>query len=360
MKKIKLGILVGVAVLMAACGGNNFKVTGEISGASDTTQMVVEVSNNGIWLIVDSVTPDKKGTFEVTLPAPSHADIYRLRYNEKSIYFPIDSLENINIKSDIASFATGYTLSGSADAEDMMKLDKKAMQMYDANADSLKAWKRELSEQILANPSGIVAYYIINKYIGEQPLFNPLDKEDAKIIGAVANAYNSFKPNDPRTAYLVALTMNSRRLHEVKAKADTVVVEEIPLIDIELQDENGKQQKLSEVSANGKVVLLNFTVYSDELSPAFNKVLADEYNKYKNQGMEVYQIAYDRDEFQWRQAAKNLPWITVYDGNGVNSKYLSLYNVGGFPTLFVINRKGEIVERITDMEKLSSTLKRYL
>ena len=232
--------------------------------------------------------------------------------------------------------------------------------MYDANADSLKAWKRELSEQILANPSGIVAYYIINKYIGEQPLFNPLDKEDAKIIGAVANAYNSFKPNDPRTAYLVALTMNSRRLHEVKAKADTVVVEEVPLIDIELQDENGKQQKLSEVSANGKVVLLNFTVYSDELSPAFNKVLADEYNKYKNQGMEVYQIAYDRDEFQWRQAAKNLPWITVYDGNGVNSKYLSLYNVGGFPTLFVINRKGEIVERIIDMEKLSSTLKRYL
>ena len=69
---------------------------------------------------------------------------------------------------------------------------------------------------------------------------------------------------------------------------------------------------------------------------------------------------YIRDEFQWRQAAKNLPWITVYDGNGVNSKYLSLYNVGGFPTLFVINRKGEIVERITDMEKLSSTLKRYL
>lgn len=360
MKKIRMCVLASLAVLFAACGGNNFKVTGKIEGACDTTKMVMEVSNNGLWLIADSVTPDKNGTFEVSLPAPAHADIYRLRYKDKSIYFPIDSIDNINIEGNIRDFSTGYILSGSVHAEEMMKLDKKAMQMHNVGAEELKAWKLELSKQILIEPSSIVAYYTINKYIGESPLFNPLDKEDVKIIGAVANAYNTFKPNDPRTAYLVALTVNSRKLHEVKVKTDTVVVDEVPLIDIELQDENGKQRKLSDVSAGGKVVLVNFTVYSDDLSPAFNKVLADEYNKYKAKGMEIYQIAYDIDEFQWRQAAKNLPWVTVYDENGVNSKYLALYNVGGFPALFVINRNGEIVERIIDIEKLSSTLAKYM
>lgn len=360
MKKIKLGILATIAVLMAACGGNNFNVTGKIEGASDSTKMVVEVANNGMWLIADSVIPGKNGEIKVSLPAPAHPEIYRLRYNNKSIYFPIDSLDNVTINGSIDAFATDYTLSGTAIAEEMMAVEKKAMKMYNATAEELKAWKRELTNQILANPSGIVAYYIINKYIGKEPLFNPYDKDDMKIIGAVANAYNSFKPNDPRTDYLVNLTMQGRRLHVENVKQDTVMVNEVPIIDIELQDNEGKMQKLSEVAAQGKVVLLNFSVLNDELSPAFNKVLLDVYNKQKAKGLEIFQISYDNNEFQWRQAAKNLPWITVYDGNGLYSTYLAMYNVQSIPAIFVINRNGEIVERITDVDKIQSSVAKYL
>lgn len=361
MKKTKNYIIATLVLLLAACGGGNFKVTGKIEGASDSTKMVMEVSDNGLWLIADSVTPNKKGEFKVSLPAPQHSDIYRLRYNDKAIYFPIDSIDNVVITGKLDAFATDYTLSGTSQAEAVMNIDKKAMQMYNASAEELSEWKLELSKQILTDPSGIVAYYIINKYIDGKPLFNPTNKEDLKIIGAVANAYNSFKPNDPRTAYLVALTVNNRKLQEpINMKADTVVVDEVPLIDIVLQDEAGKERKLSEISANGKVVVLNFTVYGDELSPAFNKVLADEYAKYNKKGLEIYQVAYDTDEFQWRQAAKNLPWITVYDSNGIQSKNLAMYNVGGFPTVFIINRKGEIVERVIDLNALSSKIAKYL
>ena len=360
MKKIKFGILAGVAVVMAACGGNNFNVTGKIEGANDSTKMVVEVANNGLWLIADSVTPNKNGEIKVSLPAPACPEIYRLRYNNKSIYFPIDSLDNVTINSSVEGFATDFTLGGTALAEEMMAVEKKAMQMHNATPEELKAWKKDLSNQILVNPSSIMAYYIINKYIGNQPLFNPYDKEDIKIIGAVANAYNSFKPNDPRTAYLVALTMQGRKLHEVKAEPTTVEVPEIPIIEIELQDNDGKMQKLSDVAAQGKVVLVNFTVLNDDLSPAFNKILMDVYDKNKSKGLEIYQISYDGNEFQWRQAAKNLPWITVYDGNGLYSAYLSMYNVQSLPSLFVINRKGEIVERITDINKIQPTVAKYL
>ncbi len=360
MRKVKNYIVVLATILLAACGGNEFKVSGKIEGAGDTTKLVLEVANNGMWLIADSVKPSSDGSFKVTLPAPQYSDIYRLRYNDKSIYFPIDSLDNVNIKSNLNAFSTDYTLSGTTNAEILMNVDKKAMQMHGASAEALKEWKKELANVILGDPSSIVAYYIINKYIGETPLFNPYDKEDMKIIGAVANSYNSFKPNDPRTAYLVNLAISSRRMHTPVVSGDTLVVDEIPLLNITLQDEKGQMQNLDEIAAQGKVVLLNFTVHSDELSPAFNKALADEYEKYKSRGFEIYQIAYDTDEFQWRQTAKNLPWITVYDGRGIYSPDLARYNVVGFPTTFIINRNGELAERVVDVTALSRTIAKYL
>lgn len=360
MKKVKIYVLALLAVMLTACGGNEFKVSGKIDGAGVDTKMVMEVSDNGLWLIVDSVKLSKNGEFSVNQAAPRHADVYRLRCGEKSIYFPIDSIDNVRIDSKLDAFATDYTLSGSDIAVDMMNIDKKAMQMHNANQESINEWKKELANKILVDPSGIVAYYIINKYVDDKPLFNPENKEDMRIIGAVANAYNTYKPNDPRTEYMVSMVVNNQRKNAVAVVTDTIVVDETPILDIQLQDENGKLQSLKDVAAQGKVVVLNFTVYSDELSPAFNKELADQYKKYEAKGLEIYQIAYDTDEFQWRQAAKNLPWITVYDGKGIYSENLARYNVSGFPTTFVINRKGEIVERVVDVTTLSSAIARYL
>lgn len=360
MRKIRNYIVVLAAIMLVACGGNEFKVSGNIEGASDTTKLVIEVSNNGMWLIADSVKPSANGSFSVALPAPKYADIYRLRYNDKSIYFPIDSLDKVEIKSDLKSFSTEYTLGGSANAELLMNIDKKAMQMYGANAEALKEWKKELANTILGAPSSIVAYYIINKYIGETPLYDPFDKEDLKMIGAVANAYNTYKPNDPRTAYLVNMAIRSRRMHTPVVSGDTLVVDEIPLLNITLQDEKGQMQNLDEIAAQGKVILLNFTIQSDELSPAFNNALVEIYNKYKSKGFEIYQISYDTDEFQWRQTAKNLPWISVYDGRGIYSPDIAKYNIIGFPTTFIINRKGELAERVVDVTTLSQVVAKYL
>lgn len=360
MKKIRNYILALVALVMAACGGNEFKVSGKIEGANDSTLMVMEVANNGWWYIVDSVKCAKDGSFAIAKPAAQNPDIYRLRINDKAICFPIDSIDNVTIHSNLAGFATDYVLGGTTLAEDMMKVDKKAMQMYGASVEDMKAWKAELANTILADASSILSYYIINKYIGNQPLYNPLDKDDLKMIGAVANAYNTFKPTDPRTKYLVSLAVNSRKAVNPVVTTDTIVADEIPLIDITLQDENGKMQQLSEVAAQGKVILLNFTMYADELSPAFNKVLSETYNKYAARGFEIYQIAYDFDEFQWRQAAKNLPWITVLDSDGGQSKHITNYNVVQFPEMYIINRKGEIVERVLEIESLSKIVGKYM
>ena len=73
MKKIFLMML--AIVVLTACDGNKFKVEGTIDGASDTTQLVLEQSSNGEWLIIDSVKVDKNGNFSVAAPAPEVPNI---------------------------------------------------------------------------------------------------------------------------------------------------------------------------------------------------------------------------------------------------------------------------------------------
>ena len=80
----------------------------------------------------------------------------------------------------------------------------------------------------------------------------------------------------------------------------------------------------------------------------------------KDRGFEIYQVSVDPDEFKWRQSAKNLPWITVYNSSVDGTDNLIRYNVTNLPTAFIINRNGEIAERVNDITKLESTLNKYM
>ena len=360
MKKIFL--ILAVLAGLTACDGNKFHVDGTIEGATDSVSMVLEQSSNGEWFIIDSVKVGKKGSFSVSAPAPDVPSIYQLRLGDQAICFPIDSLDHLTISTKLSSFATDYTVSGSDHATQVMEIDKQAMKFAQGSADpaELERWKQALSRQLVADPSGIVAYYTINKYIGSQPLFDPMNDNDLRIIGAVANAFNSFRPDDPRTDYLVNVLLDGqRRRRSMTASVDTVYADVASLIDIKLQDYSGKEYSLSQVAAQNKVVLLDFTAYQTEISPQLNKLLNDIYQAYHSRGLAIYQVSLDQDNVAWRRAAKNLPWITVYDPNGVDSKSVGTYNVTGIPTTFII-RNGEIVERVEDATLLKSAVSRYI
>lgn len=361
MKKHIL-MMLAIVVMMASCSNNKFKVEGTVEGANDSTQLVLEMSSNGYWFPVDTLNTSANGAFSIAAEAPEFPNIYRLRLGDKAICFPIDSLDHLTINTKLASFATDYTVAGSDHAVQVMKIDKEALQMAGGKAtpEQMKEWKRKLAEQIVADPSGIVAYYAINKYVDDNPLFDPLNDEDLRIIGAVANAFYTFKPNDPRTDYLVqVLTQGQQRRRAAKAPTDTIQAEVTSLIDIKLQDYNGTTHSLEQVAQKNRLVLLNFTVYQAEFSPVFNKLLNDIYTKYKSRGLEIYQISLDTDNVFWSQAAKNLPWITVYDPKGQNSTTLGIYQVMGVPTTFVI-ANGDIVERVEDGSQLESAVARHM
>ena len=113
------------------------------------------------------------------------------------------------------------------------------------------------------------------------------------------------------------------------------------------------------MAADNRIVLLDFTAYTTDISPQLNKLLNDIYQSYHNRGLAIYQVSVDQDNVAWRQAAQNLPWITVFDPMSVNSQTVGAYNVTGIPTTFII-KNGEIVERVEDASRLKAAVAKYM
>ncbi len=349
--------------LLYACGNkNSFEIKGTIDGAGKG-KMVVQRTDNGVWVNLDSIDINENGEFEYEGAAPAFPEVYRLEYNGRYAYVPIDSLDHIVLKADTANFDTKYTLSGSANAEWLTEVNA-TVQALSGKSVSDPAYvkaKRMLTERLLKDPSSIVAYYTVEKVVDGHRLFDPSNAADLKVIGAVATGYGTFRSGNPLAKYMEAEYMAGARMQPRNvAPSDTLHAQQIGFLDIELKDENGAVRKLSDLAKGGKVVMLNFTTYAAEESPEFNRILAAVYKKYADRGLAIYQVGYDDSEFTWKDAAKNLPWTTVFDAAGGTSQNLVNYNIGSLPAIFIIDRDGTLAERVTDIKKLDSSVAKYL
>lgn len=364
MKKFVF-LAVVMMVLMCSCSddSNKFIVSGIVEGGGDTTVLYLETSYNGVWQLVDSAKTDD-GEFCFKEDAIDFPNIYRLVHGNEAIYFPIDSIDHIEINTDIRHFAENYTLSGSKNAETMMKFDKelaKFIKKGDLSSEEFKKWKQETSRRLVSDTKSIVSYYIVNKYIGDKPLYDPEDNSDFKIIGAVVNAFSTYRPNDPRTHFLVETykdKLKMRRAANGNIACDTIEAAQTGILDFSLKDKTGKMQSLKDVCSQGKVVVLNFTIQSESFSPSLNKLLNDIYSKYQAKGLEIYQVSFDDNEASWMQSVDRLPWIVTRDSKGATTAMR--YNVTEIPMIYIINRSGDIVGRVENIDLLEDTLKKYI
>lgn len=357
ISKISLLVMTLMTILVSCNKTPGFKIEGEVDGASDKT-LVLEKSNfNGEWVAIDSVRTDKSGKFSLKSEAPENPDIYRLSLDHRFIYFPIDSVETITLKTKFKDFGRDFTLSGSQNAEQLASFEKELLTLNNPDKEALALFKKNAYTKYIQNArASIVAYYILTKIYNDQPLFDPSDRLDLGYIGAVATQYQTYRPNDPHAKMLENAVVAARRLRNKTNGVQTVVeAKEISMFDIDLPDENGKNIKLSEVAGKGKPVVLIFSLMNEKESPDFNRQLSRIYAAHKGQ-VEFYQVSFDDGQFEWRDAAKNLPWITVLDKNGMNSNAIIDYNVGDLPAVFILNSQGETIDRPTSLKDLENKL----
>lgn len=368
--------------LFSACNNSSdFTVKGVVAGADGQLMYLENVGISNV-VTLDSVKLAPGGKFKFTEKRPEYPDFYRLRLNNQLINFAIDSTETVSFVADAGTFATSYSVEGSESStaikaitlaqldanqaisrlrkeyEDKMISDTTYRTKVLAAAD---AYKEVARKYIYSAPMSTAAYFALFQQIDGLLFFDLYDRNDVKAYGAVATSYDHTYPESPRSKHLYNLTLQSMKVLRAQRPADysNVETKEISFLDIELPDVRGEVVKLSTV-APGKVVLINFTAYQTEWSPALNMALGELYTKYHDQGLEIYQVSLDSDSHFWRNGASNLPWITVRDPQSVYSQVAGLYNVKQLPTLFILDRKGNLVKRVEDVKKLETDVKSVL
>lgn len=360
LKSILHGILLCSVVIFTAClcscTQNSFRISGLVKDGKDST-LYLERGMNGRWVTLDSAKINSGGDFKISYEAPGTPDIYRLRMGERYIYFPIDSLDNVSVETSLTGFGSDFKLSGTKQAEQFSAFEKDASRYATITDDAkLAQFKKEIfNKYIKDDRAGLLSYYILTKVVNGKLFFNPEDQFDSRMYVAVATAYKQYKPNDPRTAMLEQAALDIHRAERERRGTQRVIqANTTALLEIELKDYNGKIQKLSALTSNGKPTVIVFNTLTAETSPEINRALSKIYN---SGSVNIYQIGFDNDELAWRQAAQNLPWTVVYEPKGGASRYLSDYNVTELPTFFICNRAGEIVDRATSIQELNQKTK---
>lgn len=226
----------------------------------------------------------------------------------------------------------------------------------------LSVYKEFAIDLILGNPSSAAAYYAVFQKIDEYMIFDPYDKKDYPMFGAVATSWNRFYPEAQRTKHLYEFTMNALRIRKQQEKQnefyDNVTVTESQLPDVSLS--NVKGQTISLSSFKGNFVLLDFTAYKSDFSLQHNETIKRVYNKYNSKGLVVYQISFDSDAHFWKNVSIELPWTTVYEPLSIYSDLLKVYNVRELPTAYILNKEGDLIKRVEDFDKLDEYIGQIL
>lgn len=377
-----LTLIIG-CVFVSCKKGDIFSVEGNIQSAEGDTLYLEHRGLAGIVLL-DSAILNDKGSFKFKEPAPKNPEFYQLRIRNKVVAFAVDSVESLRVTADASNLYGSFTVEDSYSNDQLRIVDDMRMKteqeinslekLHTAkeidditflnSLDSvLTLYKKEISNLIIGNPSSAAAYYAVFQKINDYLIFDPYDKKDYPMFGAVATSWNRYYPETERTTHLYNFTVNAlqtrRQLEKQEELFQNITVEtESGLPDISLPGVNGERISLS--SLKGKVVLLDFVVYSADFSPKHNIDLNSLYQRYNSRGFEIYQVSFDSNEHFWKTSADNLPWVTVRDPRSVSTPLLSLYNVREIPTSFIIDREGDLIGRVEDYSQLSEQLDKVL
>ena len=385
MRRLYLKLFAAFCVLVGLCTAcdqePSFTVEGVVTGADGQVMYLENVGISNV-LLMDSVKLTSSGKFSFKKTRPEYPDFYRLRLNNQLIQFAVDSTETISFMADAETFATSYVVEGSDNSRAMKEI---TLAQLDANQaihrlrdeheggvmadttyarmveEASMAYKEVARQYIYTAPMSSVAYFALFQQIDGMLLFDLYDKTDSKAYAAVATSFDHYYPDSPRALHLHNLALQSIKVIRGQRPVDLSQVKqgEISYVDITLPNLQNENVSLSSI-APGKVVIVNFTAYATEWSPDLNMILGELYAVYHPKGLEIYQVSLDEDLHFWKNASYNLPWVCVRDPQSLYSEIAVQYNVTQLPTLFIMDRKGNLIKRIEDLNTLEADVKKVL
>lgn len=352
MKKIILFVF--VLALIGCQHTPTFTIEGTITHANGET-LYLEHTGLVRTTALDSCVLDANGDFKLHAVAPEHPDFYRLRIASQSLPLAIDSTETVAIAASRDSLSHTLTIEGSDNSLAIAQLRATART---ASREQLREHAKTI---IVTNPRSLAAYYAVFLKQGGQYIWNIFDAADRRMYQAVATSFNVWMPNYERTKALYAQVTDilkaEREMQQQAAMRQLINDAENTVLDISLTDDNGITQSLTDL--RGKLIVLDFSAIEMEQSQGYIFELRELYNRYHNRGVTIYSVSLDRNKLLWEDGVVNLPWTNVYAGEQA-IEVMTRYNVQSIPTLFLLDRKGNVQGRYTNFEQLDADIRKHL
>ena len=350
---IKLAAIGLLLLALTGCGKDTFCVSGHVNNAEGETLYLEQL---GLMKteIIDSIVLPKNGTFKFREQRPEYPDLYRLRIGNATLVLAVDSLEHITVEAE--DRLPEAVIGNSEKSEQIRELRRS---LRDKPLDEHRAFAKNL---ILSDPISMVSYYAVFQQKAGLPVFNIYDKGDRVVFSAVATSFNTWMPKYYRSKALYNQVMDvingERHAQQVAAMQAFIEESENTFLDINLPDENGENQSLSQYK--GKLIVVDFASTVMDRYTGYIFEMKDIYNTYHSRGLEIYEVYPDPSRLVWEEQVRALPWTTVRTENGVNDIAFRTFNVQAIPTLFLYNRKGEVVGRFGDFESLKKAIEKAL
>ncbi len=371
--------LVAIALLMAlsSCQSTKVKISGRFVG-SEADMVYLEQASMLDQTIVDSVKLSEDGNFMLALDKVSSSpSLYHIVYDGNRIPLLLQGGDNITVNS-AGNVLRNCTVEGSEESELLHEFNHNYVEgvialnqiMSELTADDLDDAKRqelavkytklknEVKQKqlrfIIEHKDRIAAVYALYQRLpGDVNLFN--GNGDVIYYRTVAEA---IEQSYPESLYLPLLRSQIARMDAQISLLSQVKTSSFP--EITMPDMYGKEQSLS--SLEGKLILLHFWSAAVGNSNSFNADLKKVYEKYHDQGLEIFQVAIDTSKALWINTIQEqeLPWISVSDLKGELSPVVGAYNVRSLPSNYLIDREGNIAGKDLMGDKLEEAIKKNI
>jgi hypothetical protein len=360
-----------------------FKMQGTAEGI-DAAWIYLDEQQVTKTLPVDSAKIRKDGSFLLAAKTP-FPKFYNLHLGDQAIIpLLIGPDDDPVIHCHAMNFSTDYAIEGSEGSLQLKQLNERLAAaihkldsirkiinndpgISDAEYQLLnEEFVRIIEDQrrfsihfVLKHPNSLASLYALYQKFDDETFvfYKNRDIQLMKITGqALDTTY-------PLSAHVRSLVSNATSLEQriYTAKIQQMMDKAVSGIpDISLPDRFGDTISMS--SLKGKVILLSFWASWDKPSSDFNYTLQELYLKYQSKGFEIFQVSFDTDRNLWSRniIMDRIPWINVSELSYPESVVAGVYNISELPTIFLINRDFEIVEKNPPEKELASRIEKLL
>ena len=371
MKRVLLGSI-SAMLLFAGCGESGTKVSGNILNAAGEMVRLERLSSTS-GTPVDSTKVSSSGDFELNAGEKIEDGFYRLTLDPQNfVILLLEEGQQVNLTGNALDFYNTCEVEGSEGTQSIRQLDKVLRRDFE-KTDSLK--KVFQAHQQVGHPRldsiarSIDSEFQAMKINNRQFIVNLIEKNPNSLVSL--SAVQSLNPDTdievfqkvednlvkamPESEYVKQFKIQMADIRSRKqASGRTEIGAEAP--EIAVATPEGDAIKLSDF--RGKITMIDFWASWCKPCRMENPNVVRVYDRFKNQGFEIFGVSLDKNKDQWVAAIAqdNLTWKHGSELKFWQSSFIPAYNLDGIPMTYLLDENGIIIAKGLRGEQLEQKL----